>query len=530
MSKVYGIDLGTTYSCIACIDEYGQPMVIPNEYGEQTTPSVVYFSANGKNSTVGKIAKNSQVLDYRDTVSFIKREMGKDYKSPTDFPGGLTPTEISAVILRKLVDYANDATDGTPSRDVVITCPAYFGTTAREQTKQAGQLAGLNVLRIINEPTAAAVAYGAYLNNLKDGNSGAEKLVLIYDLGGGTFDISFIRACGNDVEVIVTGGDSHLGGYDWDLCLAEEMLKKFNKQFKTKYSFENDKALLNDFLMKAEDVKKALTSRAKTHKPAAIFSAGKDGKTLNEEVTLESFDKITEHLLEKTIALVQNVLQTAEQEKGVKLSDKVEVLLVGGSSRMPQVARRLQEFFRKYHCRIRLRDPDECVAKGAAIIANSELNLDLCGDDNNEPVELYDVTSKTYGEGCRDINSEKDLIQNLIFHNTPLPVEAVGKFFTSIENQTSIPISVFESDSDERQIDAGEGVSLDADHYLEGLPSGLPKGTDILVKYAINREGILTVTATCEGIQIEFPVKVKGVMTPQEINKRKVLIAKMNIE
>ena len=205
MAKVYGIDLGTTYSCIATIDPFGQPEVLSNSLGGRTTPSVVYLSPDGTSCTVGEIAKNGQVVDHENTVSFIKREMGKEYTKPTKFPQGLTPTEISARILRKLVEDANNATDGPPSYDVVITCPAYFGSTAREQTKQAGAIAGLNVLRIINEPTAAAVAYGAVLN------SEQEKYILVYDLGGGTFDISFIRAKFKDIKVLQTVVDSKLG-------------------------------------------------------------------------------------------------------------------------------------------------------------------------------------------------------------------------------------------------------------------------------------------------------------------------------
>lgn len=516
MSKVYGIDLGTTYSCIACIDAYGQPDVIANDLGKRTTPSVVYFSEDKVSCTVGEIAKNGMVVDYEQTVSFIKREMGKDYTKPTHFPNGLTPTEISARILRKLVEDANNATDGEPSFDVVITCPAYFGTTAREQTKQAGEIAGLNVLRIINEPTAAAVAYGASVSDSR------EKYVLIYDLGGGTFDVSLIRVNGKNMEVIVTGGSAQLGGYDWDLCLGKELLAKYNRENGTFLKLDDNPELLNYFLLEAEKAKIILSGR--TDCKVNIAPPGQ-GRSSRFQITRAEFDSLTKELLNQTLELTKNMLFEAEKSMGIRLSADTEVLLVGGSSRMPQVADILKHFFSDYGCKIRLRDPDECVAKGAAIVAQNAIaeEIEVTEEKN---IELYDVTSKTYGMGCLDSISETEIIQNIIFRNMKLPVDAVHEFATIRDNQRTVKLFIFESDSTKEIIPEKDGVAIDSNHYLEGLPPGLPKGTDVAVHFTIDREGILTVTASTNGTKVTFPVEVKGVMKESQIRRAKNELSK----
>lgn len=504
--KVYGIDLGTTYSCIACLDTYGQPEVLINDLGDRTTPSVVYLSADGQNCCVGKIAKNGQVVDFEQTVSFIKREMGKDYTKPTSFPNGLTPIEISACILRKLVEDANNATDGEPSFDVVITCPAYFGALAREQTKQAGKIAGLNVLRIINEPTAAAVAYGAAMKSNKG------KLILVYDLGGGTFDLSLIKSRGKNVKVLATGGDAKLGGYDWDRCLADYLLAKFNEQNSTQYNFENV-ALFNHFMLNAEYTKIILSSKEKCKVNIAW-----EGKSARFEITRKEFNKITNSLLQKTLAMTKEILANVGND--TQKSSLTEVLLVGGSSRMPQITEALKDFFAKYDCPVRLRDPDECVAKGAALVAQSELSEDNGTISENKGIVLADVTSKAYGFLADDFE-DKSMIFNIIYKNMLLPTEKTSFFQTKYKNQQSIFLGIYESDSNLDRILPSEGIPLDTEHTLEGLPPGLPIGTKVEVKYAINKEGILTVTVKVKDVQMEFPIKLKGVMDSRDVRDAK---------
>lgn len=521
MAKVYGIDLGTTYSCIACLNAYGQPEVIPNFAGFRTTPSVVYFSPDQETCIVGESAKNSQVADYEETVSFIKREMEKDYAKPTKFPWGLTPTEISAYILRKLVDDANNYTDGPASYDVVITCPAYFGTVAREQTRQAGQIAGLNVLRVVNEPTAAAVAYGAALNQQEN----ESKNIFVYDLGGGTFDISFINACKNEIEVLGTDGDSRLGGYDWDYCLAQEFLAEFNRANNTVLKFDGNQALLNHFMLEAEKCKIMLTSRNTTR-----VNLSWEGQSVRFEISREKFQMLTSDLLEKTISITQKLLQNVQAKKGIMLTDQVDVILVGGSSRMPQIQERLKDFFKDYGCSIRLRDPDECVAKGAALIADSQL-VEKYQPADTPPIQLHDVTSKSYGLGIvsgEDYN--KNLISHLIYKNTPLPVEKEDVFYTISNGQPRVSLRIYESDSEQKTIPVEEGNSLDVNHELL-LPPNLPADTEIVVQFSLGTDGILAVTASYGDQHVaQFPVKIKGGIQEIDIQKAQTKMANTKFE
>ncbi len=503
---IYGIDLGTTYSCIAYVNEFEQAEILPNFEGEKTTPSVVAYGEDVKSITIGKEAKNGQVTDSEYTVSFIKREIGKEYTPPTPFPHNQTPTEISARILKKLVDDANLAKDGAPCYDVVITCPAYFGTVAREQTKQAGIIAGLNVLRIVNEPTAAAIAYG------KKYKGNGEKYILVYDLGGGTFDITLIRIRGNSYKVVVTGGNAALGGYDWDLCLAEKLLERFNRECSTDYSFANDAALKNKFMLYAEDLKKMLTAKEKTK-----ANIGYGGYSVQFPVTRSEFDCWTKGLLDKTIELTQDLLDEAKK-KGFSLSKDSDILMVGGSSRMPQVALRLHREFDPSGCKILLQDPDECVAKGAAQIGDIIEDTDTAED---MPTTFYDVTAKTYGTDIF-LNGEIQ-VSNLIFANAALPARGDRTFATSYDNQDYIPINVYESDSREKIIKESEGICLDREHNLP-LPPDLPKGSPIDVRFEVDKQGILHVQASALSQNLEFELNVKGILSEEELQRAKELL------
>lgn len=521
---VYGIDLGTTYSCIAQVDKYDQAVVLRNFEGDATTPSAVYFESEDQ-IVVGKEAKGMLVTEPDNTVVFIKREMGIDEsfdKQQSNLPYRLDPSEISALILKKLVKDANDLGDNPePIKDVVITCPAYFGTKERLQTKQAGEIAGLNVLGIINEPTAAAISYGVRTDE--------KKTVLVYDLGGGTFDVTMINVNGGAIKVIATGGDHHLGGVDWDTTLAEYILDAFNEANGTDYTMDSAPSELKyTLLLEAEQKKKQLTAKS-----SVKVNVNYEGQSVRVEITRELFDALTENKLSDTIDGTRKVIEIAAS-KGYTNID--EFLLVGGSSRMPQIRERVDK---EFGCSAKLCDPDECVAKGAAIYAMNEAYRQAVqeyeeGERDDKPEQIrgdrttvVNVTSKTYGT---DIND--NFVQNIIFANTSLPVKRTVTFVTTVDNQPAIPMKVFESDFTSEQTDAvveDKFCSLIDDHRLV-LTKSWPKGTPITVTFSIDKEGVLAVTAVVDIDKIDFQLKITGVKNEEEISKSMVQISKMNIE
>src|ERR687895_513544 len=348
---VYGIDLGTTYSCIASIDEVGRPTVLRNLEGTDTTPSVVFFET-AENVVVGQAAKDTAVLDPDHTVSLIKRDMGRDVARHIhgfDY----TPAEISAFILLKLATDAHTTT-GQYAHDIVVTVPAYFGAAERDATRKAGQIAGLNVIDIISEPIAAAITYGVL-------NPEADRTILVYDLGGGTFDTTVIALRGGHIEVICTDGDHELGGADWDARLVEHLAERFRKEHPDASDPLDDKQTEQQLRRDAEDAKKALTTRT-----AHTVRVMHDGRVAAVEVTRERFEELTKDLLDRTIELTGRTLATAA-DKGV--TDYDELVLVGGSTKMPSVAARLEN---EIGLPPRLQDPDLAVAKGAALYAFEE--------------------------------------------------------------------------------------------------------------------------------------------------------------
>ena len=375
---VYGIDLGTTYSCIAVVDEMsGKPYVITNAEGDATTPSVVYFE-DVDTRVVGKKAKNIAVLEHDSVVEMVKRNMGApDWRWP--FQGqDYSAEEISSYILRKVVDDA-ETTLGVRPNDVVITCPAYFGITQREATAAAGQIAGLNVLEIINEPTAAAISYG-----LQDHN---DQVVLVYDLGGGTFDVSVIEIKAGSVSVVATGGDHELGGHDWD----EEVVKYLSQEWMMQTGSAEDPSAsaetLQDLWRRAEDAKRSLSARAETK-----VQVNHQGQRVTVTLTREKFDELTRHLLENTISFTRDTIATARQ---LGHEDIDKFLLVGGSTRMPQVSERLQQEFGKEP---QVHEPDQSVAKGAAVYGQKlsigrKINIEMAKELGTSPeqVETTDV-------------------------------------------------------------------------------------------------------------------------------------------
>ncbi|MDR0725983.1 MAG: Hsp70 family protein [Prevotellaceae bacterium] len=530
---VFGIDLGTTYSCVAQVDDYDRAVVLKNFEGKNTTPSVAYFGE--ETEVIGEEAKNLSVLEPERVVSFVKRSISTDdaYNKPTKFPRGLDPTEISAYILKKIVKDANDAGQyPEPIKDVVITCPAYFGTKERLRTKQAGIIAGLNVLAIINEPTAAAIAYGM---KVKD-----EKIVMVYDLGGGTFDVTIIRVKGGTITVIATGGDHHLGGVDWDNALSEYILNQYNKEKGTSYSMDSDPHLKNTLSLLAEENKKRLSAKDTVNAVLTI-----EGASSRIELTRAIFDQLTEFRLEETVDKTNEVIRIAKQ-KGFDRID--EVLLVGGSSRMPQIKARIDA---ELGCDAKLTDPDECIAKGAAIYAMNEAYSQAMeeyaeGVRDEKPqsiglsnqTRVVNVTSKTYGMGFTDENDKnKPKIFNMIFANTPLDgnCRASETFSTREDGQRGVTLPVYESDvanpETDKIIEPQMAVPME-----EGEPHALqlskyyPKGTPVEVVFEIDVEGILHVHGEVGTDSIDFEMKIKGVKDEKELIKSVAMLSKSNVQ
>lgn len=522
---VYGIDLGTTFSCIAQVDRYDQAVVLRNFEGDATTPSVVYIESES-NMIVGKEAKNQLAVEPEKTVAFIKREIGNDEafdKTKNTTPMHLDPVEISALILKKLVQDANNLGDNPePITDVVITCPAYFGNKERLQTKQAGISAGLNVLAIINEPTAAAISYGLKVDE--------RRTILVYDLGGGTFDVTIIAVNGGAIKVVATGGDHHLGGVDWDTELAKYVLNTFNSQNGTSYDFESlTPNARYELLLSAENWKKNLTAKQKVK-----INFSYEGKSVNFELPRETFNAITEDRLNETIDATRKIIEKAE-EKGYKKID--EIILVGGSSKMPQIKSRVEaEFGLPTH----ITDPDECVAKGAAIFAMNEAydaalkKSEEEGTKAPEPLmtkrtRIVNVTSKTYGLGLID-----NQVGNMIFANTTLPVSRTRVFETVRDGQTGVTLPIYESDfTDEEKDQTVEDrfCNLATEDISElKLTGNHPKGTEIKVTFSISEEGILSVNATRDSDIIDFQLKVAGVKSEEELRKSQNFIANATVE
>ncbi|MBR6844969.1 MAG: Hsp70 family protein [Bacteroidales bacterium] len=522
--RVYGIDLGTTYSCIARIDEHDQPIVLQNSEGDLTTPSVVFFESE-KACVVGKEAKQNLALEPQKTVCFIKREMSKEecFKKPTKHPYGEDPVEISARILRKVVDDAN-FTSGESIKDVVITCPAYFGNNERERTRQAGIIAGLNVINIINEPTAAAISYGL--------KSDGEQSIMVYDLGGGTFDVTIIHVKGGNIRVVATDGKHDLGGADWDECLAEYMLEKFNEEHGTSYSLHDNDQLYYTFMLEAENLKKALTPEGKTEGRRPV---NWDGKTSRITVSRDTFDALTGDKLQMTIDIANQVIATAKKlEPSLNID---EVILVGGSSRMPQIKKRVDA---EYHCDARINDPDQCVAKGAALFAMNEKYTEMAvayedGEADYCPKTLpsairahvINVTSKTYGTDV----GEHD-VQNVIFSNSQLPAHEEYTFYTSCDNQSVVPAMIFESTVTDRERDqvikmTNAKLLTDQKMQVKGL---YPAKTPFKMVFDLSENGLLKVHCEIGNETLDYELEITGVRSEQELAKAAKRLQESRIE
>lgn len=542
MNKIYGIDLGTTYSCISYVDEYGRPVVVPNAENERITPSVVFFDAD--NVIVGDVAKENSKMYPEDVVSFVKRSMGDENFYFEHEGKSYHAEEISSFILRKLALDAENIL-GEKITDVVITCPAYFGINEREATRLAGEIAGLNVRGILNEPTAAAIAYGM--------DSEENKVVLVYDLGGGTFDVTMIDINKDSIKVICTGGDHNLGGKDWDDALIAYMANQYKEITGKDDDILEDKETCQELQLLAEKVKKTLSQREK-----APISINYEGERAKIEITREKFDELTYDLLQRTINLTDEMLEEAKKKNYLGFD---EILLVGGSTRMPQVENKIKE---KYGEKVKVFDPDEAVSKGAALYGwklsvNDELikrismetgetieNVKQSIDENkisenvvekvakqvaddtgytlasvkSSSVRVVNVVSKSFGVVTYN-NEGREVIYNLILKNSEVPAEFTERFGTHDENQDNVLVRVVEDELNDRVIEKEYGQEMGQVEMK--LPENLPANSPIDITFRLNEEGRLEITAieAVENGEVKTSIETSSVIKGEELEEAK---------
>lgn len=514
-SKIFGIDLGTTHSCIAYIDEMsGRPVVIANAEGDLTTPSVVLFD-DAETRVVGKEAKNVAPVYSERVVSMVKRQMGVANWRFSAFDQEFTAEEISSYILRKLALDA-EALLAEKVEQVVITCPAYFGISEREATAKAGKIAGLDVQAVLNEPTAAAIAFGMHNDD--------DQTVLVYDLGGGTFDVTMIEIKDGSVRVVATGGDHRLGGRDWDKAVVDYLAEAWQRETGSGEDPRHNDETLQDLWKQAEDGKRTLSARAEARIPVSHA-----GHRVPVPLTREKFDELTAHLLERTVEYTKSVISTAE-ERDIGSFDKL--LLVGGSTKMPQVAARLTQVFeldpQSY-------DPDQSVAKGAAVygqklmlgeqikveIAKIMGTQDTEADDEEVPtevrkqaveevatqaglrteavekidqMEVTNVASHSFGVVVlsRVDGEERDIISNLVVAQDPVPASQTKTYYTTRPDQERVDIRVMENSSPDVSVPVDEGRPIG--RATLKLSRGLPDNAPVDITFELGTDGRLRVT------------------------------------
>ncbi len=519
MGKIFGIDLGTTYSCIAYVNEYGVAEVVNNQDSSPVTPSVVAFEEGGGYS-VGSAAKETLNSDPDNVCSTIKRQMGKKDFMFNAFGVDYTPQSISSFILQKITKDASEVL-GEDVKDVVITCPAYFGLDERNATKEAGKIAGLNVIGILNEPTAAAISYGMQVEN--------PQTIMVYDLGGGTFDVTIIKVENGKIRVVATGGDHMMGGKDWDDAIREYAINAYCEQTgESSDSVYDDSETMGDLELKAETAKKQLTQKEK-----AVIKL--NGEKI--EISRELFDEKTRDQLESTITKTHETMEDAAK-KGVTSYDKI--LLVGGSTRMPQVMERLKQEFPDTP--IEFCDPDQSVAKGAAIYGInmaafnlSEGDVKISEETQNEiknnpifkfgggaqakPLTIVNVISQSIAVKliCDD---NKEHIVNQIYKNTEIPCTHELHAGTHQANQTSVLIEIYENASNDEYVEEELCKPL-VDGELGPLPENLPANAPIDVIFKIDENGLLSIDAEHKpsGATKHLDVKLQNALTQEELDE-----------
>jgi molecular chaperone DnaK len=547
--RVFGIDLGTTYSAIAYVDETGRPTVCRNTDSMETTPSVVYFE-NETNVVVGTVAKNSAVTYEDRVVSLIKRQMGTE--ATFEFDGKeYNPASISALILKQLAEDAATHTAG-PVRKVVITVPAYFGMLEKDATKIAGQIAGLDVLGIVPEPVAAALHYEA-----TTGASG--KTILVYDLGGGTFDTTVINVSSDEIVVVCTDGDDHLGGADWDERLRDFLLEKFTQEVPPGTDVEDDSEFLQALNATAEMTKQQL-SRTES-RPVALRGAGAAARI---EVTRAQFEDLTKDLLDKTVDIVRRTLETLERKQpGAKID---EVLLVGGSTKMPAVAERLRA---EFGWQPKLHDPDLAVAKGAALFALGQVvHREAADGDPNADPELVkgrlagaveevaaqtgipaealqriaakqtsNVLPKAFGVKLVDSSfpdyqtNPRFYVEHMVHANDKLPTgPRTLRVGTVRANQQSVEVELYEQSGVVEGPDMAENKALtDARDSIDGLPP-MPAGSPVDISMQVDSEGLIQLAATepTSGKSLRINVRV-SVMSTEQVDQATELVSGLTV-
>jgi molecular chaperone DnaK len=532
--KIAGIDLGTTYSAIAHFDEYGKVDVIPNSDNERITPSVILFE--DEEVIVGKIAKNQAVSNPENVVQFVKRHMGEPDWVRVINGREYTPEILSAIILKRIVSDAEDQI-GEPISDVVITCPAYFNDNERKATMDAGKIAGLSVVGIINEPTAAAIAYG--MNNLD-----RDVKALVYDLGGGTFDVTVLHIDGNNVKVLATDGERRLGGKDWDDMLLNHVAEKFIDEHKV--DPREDPEAYQDLVIKVEEAKKTLSK-----KPVSKIFAQCAGKSLKMQVTREEFEELTRPLLEQTETYLEVVLKKADLTW-----EQIDVVIpVGGMTRIPAVQLMLERVTKK-----KLEkgvNPDECVAVGAAYWAailmvreaNSLAEKVQQGVATAEEKEQQqeaaaaveeavpeEIVGMLGGVVVQNVNShslgivtidkqgqKKNMI--MIHEQTPLPATVTKVFGTFMDNQVTVEVKILEGESEDPEECSEIGTCVISD-----LPPNRPKGSKVSVTYHYSEDGRIHVTAkdhqTSQMVKTEIKREAQG-LTEEEMAQKGEEIARL---
>ncbi len=503
MEQVIGIDLGTTYSSVAYINADGKSEIITNSEGERTTSSSVLFEDD--NIVVGSYAKTVAISEGERVVQFIKRGMGSDDKvnqNDRDY----TPEDVSALILKKLKQDA-EAFLNTTIKDAVITVPAYFDDKKRIATKTAGEIAGFNVLRIINEPTAAALEFSA-------SRKLSNQTILVYDLGGGTFDITIMKINDKDIDVIATGGDHKLGGKDIDDCL----IKYFQEQFKQTTGFDPLSSIdgQQELRAKAEETKKKLSTTTSTRVALNV-----EGRSAAFKVTQSQFEELINKIILRTQMNIELVLKQAK----LTIKDIDDVLLVGGSTRIPMVSKMLAKFFGKEP--LRSVNPDEVVAQGAAILAKS-IAIESGQDSSNQLTVLptiSDVCAHSLGVVCLNDNGVAEN-SKIIDKNSKIPTQASQEYGTVTDNQSSVDIQILQGDA----VNPDDCVQL-ALARLENLPP-YPKGSSVKITFSYDANGILNITGIFvpTGQSVKARVEVQGTMSPQAALQSRKELQKMNVE